>query len=231
VITIPTTELIGGITDVLPILSDPKTGGIKINWDGECLHFTAYDIYSGGTVAWFPGEGAEGEFDDEEGAVEIDWGGDDSPWSVFIWADQAKEILKLFKLPAKLWRVPVTMKASPTGDRLIIERTDSPRGERLLMLPTDNDHLNEIPDVANYAQDQDRSITAVTTATLAPARLGAFGAVRPHGLMTMLFGLLSDPVEVRIGSRYAGFVYLAGAKNVHPYSLLRDGAGLVTSHG
>jgi hypothetical protein len=59
-ITIPTTELIGGLTDVLPIITDPKSdlAGVVVEWDGEALHFTAYDVYSGATVLWIPGEGA-----------------------------------------------------------------------------------------------------------------------------------------------------------------------------
>jgi hypothetical protein len=52
-ITIPTTELIGCIGDVLPIAGDNKeseTWGIKIDWDGEALRFAAYDILIGAKV-------------------------------------------------------------------------------------------------------------------------------------------------------------------------------------
>lgn len=230
-ITIPTTELIGGLNDVLPIISDPKAelAGVRIAWDGEKLHFTTYHVNSGATVSWWPGEGAEGDFDTDEDVEEINWGGDDAPWATWIRIEQAKEILKLFKLPAKLWRFPVTLKCSLSGDRLTIERTDSPKGERLLSIPGEPKMLREIPNVRTYCEDQDRTPTSVMGATFNAARLGAFGSVRPHGLMTLIFGQENDPVEVKIGTRFAGFVFPATAKSVPRFNLLRDGAGLVTS--
>lgn len=232
-ITIPTTELIGGIQDVLPIITDEKSSlaGIKVAWDGESLHFTAYDVRSGGTVRWTPGEGAEGEIDEEnEEDEDIDWGGDDAPWATWIWLPAAKEILKLFKLPAKLWRVPVTLKCALSGDRLIIERTDSPRGERLLIVPGDPDQLKHIPAIRQIAERAKYELVERGGATFANFRLGAFGAVRPHGDLSMYFDDNNEPVGIEIGTRYAGFIYQSGAKNVRPYSLLRDGAGVVTSN-
>lgn len=233
VITIPTTELIGGINDVLPIITDPKSSlaGIVVEWTGEKLVFTAYDVYSGGSVEWIPGEGAEGEIDLPEGSEQedIDWGGDDEPWRTWIWLDSAKEILKLFKLPAKLWRFPVRIKCTVAGD-LQIERVDSPRGNRDLRVPGDPDKARkEIPGVAAIATAEDRTLTERRGARFNHQRLGAFGTVRPHGLMLMHFGDDNEPVSVLIGSRYRGFIHFADAKNVRPFSLLRDGKGLVAS--
>lgn len=232
-ITIPTTELIGGINDVLPIISDEKSNlaGIAIEWTGEKLVFTAYDVYSGGSVEWIPGEGAEGVVDDKESDYEddIEWGGDDDPWRTWIWLNSAKDILKLFKLPAKLWRFPVQIKCTMVGD-LLIERVDSPRGNRELRVPGDPDKARkEIPDVAAIATALDRTLTERRGARFNHQRLGAFGAVRPHGTMLMYFGDDNEPVGILIGSRYRGFVHFADAKNVHPFNLLRDGAGVQTA--
>lgn len=230
-ITIPTTELIGCLADVLPQISDEKSAlaGVKIEWDGESLHFTTYDVLSGATVLWTPGEGPEEEADDEQ--EDIRWGGDDAPWATWIWLASAKEILKLFKLPAKLWRVPVTVKCSTSRDRLIIERTDSPRGERLLTVPADPEQLKNIPDVRAVADRVGRQLGAIPIgAAFTTSRLGAFGAVRPHAGLTLHFGADGDPVGIHVGSRFAGFIYQAGARNVRPFNLLRDGAGVVTSN-
>ena len=231
-ITIPTTELIGCLSDVLPQISDEKgaLAGVAIRWDGESLHFTTYDTYSGATVIWTPGDGAEGDVPEVDGGEEapddIEWGGDDEPWETWIWLPHAKDIVKLFKLPAKLWRFPVTMKCSLSGDRLTIERTDSPKGERLLSIPGDRDKLKQIPDVRNFARDRGAVTTEYGAVTFTAARLGAFGNVRPHGHMTMEFGTLNDPTSIWIGSRFAGFVYPSTAKNVRPYNWLRDDSGV-----
>jgi hypothetical protein len=229
-ITIPTTELTGCLTDVLPIVTDPKHSnyaGILIRWDGERLHFAAYDIYSGATVAWFPGEGAEGELDDDAESDDIHWGGDDDPWATFIPYEQAKEIVKLFKLPAKLWRFPVGIKCSPTGDRLIVEREDGPRVGRQLMIQADPDMVAKIPNIRNQAASG--TICERDTAGFPNFRLAQFAGVRPHGVLVMVFKTSDDPVSIQLGNRFAGFIYQAGAKGVHPYSALRDGAGVVAS--
>lgn len=230
-ITIPTTELIGCINDVLPVITDPKSdlAGVVIEWTGEKLVFTAYDVYSGGSVEWFPGEGAEGEIDMPEDSdhEDINWGGDDSPWRTWIWLAQAKDILKLFTLPAKLWRFPVQIKYVATGD-LMIERVDSPRGNRELRVPGDPDKARkQIPDVAAIAMAMDRVPGDYAAVHFNHQRLGAFGTVRPHGTMVMEFGGLSDSVGVLIGSRYRGFIHFTDAKHVRPYNFLRDGSGLV----
>jgi hypothetical protein len=229
-ITTPTTELIGCLSDVLPQISDPKSAlaGVKVAWDGESLHFTTYDVYSGVTVEWTPGEGAEGDMENgPEGSEwddDIEWGGEDDPWETWIWLDHAKDILKLFKLPAKLWRFPVTLKCRPLGD-LIVERVDSPRGNRELRIPGDRDMLKKIPDVRAIANAEDRSEERRQVIRFSHQRLGAFGSIRAHGAMLMRFGSDDEPAGVLIGSRVAGFIYPVGAKNVRPYSFLRDASG------
>jgi hypothetical protein len=237
-ITIPTTELIGCIADVLPQISDPKgsLAGIKIEWDGEALRFTAYDVHSGATVEWVPGEGAEGDMaEGPDGEIgdpnDIAWGGADAPWKAWIWLPQAKEILKLFKLPAKLWRYPVTIGVdSITGNRLAIEREDGPRVGRLLTLPTANDQLRHIPDVRAIAT-READPAGPQSLRFYHQRLGAFGPVRAHGVMVTHFGTVNEPVGVKIGSRFHGFVYPADAKNVRPYSFLRDAGGVANDPG
>lgn len=232
-ITIPTTELIGGIQDMLPIVLDDKSSlaGLAIEWDGESLHFTAYDVFAAATVAWIPGEGAEGtdesqEFDQDE---DPHFGGDDAPWRTWIYLDAAKEIVKLFKLPSKLWRTPVTLKCTPVGD-LLIERVDSPRGNRELRVPGDPDKARrEIPSVESIRNPLGLAVGHPESIGFFHARLGAFGAARAHGTLTMAFFGDDNPVAITMGKRYAGFIYSTGAKNVRPFNLLRDGAGLVTS--
>lgn len=236
-ITIPTTELIGGIQDMLPIVLDDKSdlAGLAIEWDGESLHFTAYDVFAAATVQWTPGEGAESdgqiETEGSDDGYEPEWGGDDSPWRTWIYLDAAKEIVKLFKLPAKLWRTPVTLKCAPTGD-LLIERIDSPRGNRELRVPGDPDKARrDIPNVrAIQMQVGDEIGGPRESVGFFHARLGAFGAARAHGTLCMVFGGISEPVGITMGKRYVGFIYPTAAKDVRPFNFLRDGAGVLASH-
>jgi hypothetical protein len=237
-ITIPTTELIGGIQDMLPIVLNEKSdlAGLAIEWDGESLHFTAYDVFAAATVKWTPGEGAEGdgqiETEGSDDGYEPEWGGDDSPWRTWIYLDAAKEIVKLFKLPAKLWRIPVTLKCTPVGD-LLIERVDSPRGNRELRVPGDPDKARrDIPAVSAIRHPLGLGIDGtLATASFFHARLGAFGAARAHGTLCMIYGGASEPVAVAMGKRYAGFIYPTDTKNVRPFNFLRDAGGVVASHG
>jgi hypothetical protein len=224
-ITIPTTELIGCIGDVLPIAGDNKaseTWGIKISWDGEALRFAAYDILIGGQVEWTPGEGLESE--DESGEL-IHWGGEDAPWQTFIHADQAKEIVKLFKLPAKLAFVPVRLKCSPTGNQLTVERVDSPHADRVLTIPGFPEvALKRIPPMGDKVPQP--AIIPEPNLFFSNSLLGAFGTVRSHGVMAVTAGAADEPTAVLIGRRFVGFIYQSGAK-VHRYNVIRDSAGVL----
>lgn len=232
-ITIPTTELIGCLSAVLPITIDPKDNslaGVAIGWNGDALTFTVYDVFSGAAVTWTPGEGAEGDVseDDEVLVDEEDWGGHDEPWRVFINYTDAKEIVKLFKLPAKLWRHPVRLKVTAALNKLIVERDDLARGERLLTVSTDNDMLRSIPDIRSIALKADDALSGIPLATsFNGLRLASLGASSAYGVLTFAFGDESNPAGALAGKRYAAFVYPAAA-NPRPFNLLRDGAGVVT---
>jgi hypothetical protein len=215
-LTIPTSELIGLITDVIgfaPSAKDDPSNGILIEWDGHELSAAGYDVLSGGVSTWTPGEGQEGSLDDSEGAhdaTDIDWGGDDSPWKVFISGADAREIVKTFKLPAKLWRVPLLVKCSPTGSSLFVERTkETGRTAHLAMFRSDTDLAAKFPDIRAIAASARRFTRPADNEVFAAQRLATFGAVRPHGLMDITFGAENIPSAVNIGVRFVGFIYAA----------------------
>lgn len=241
-ITIPTSELLGGINDVLPTVLDPKSSlaGFALEWThnfgadvntDESLRFTAYDVRAGATVEWVPGEGEEaevqGDQEDEVGDGDsITWGGDAAPFRVFVTLADAKEIVKLFKLPAKLWRTPVTLEVSPIGSRLIIERHDSALSERFLSVETYNHVLKELPDVRKIATSNDYAPAESLDALAYPNyRFAALAAARPHGIMRITPNGPHEPTQVTMGARFHAFLYREGAK-VTRHSFLRDATGL-----
>lgn len=235
-LTVPTVELTEGFADVIGLAPQSKEAamrGVLVEWTGDELTFAAQDVLSGGVSSWVPGEGEEGR--DETGEL-IHWGGDDAPWRVFVDHDDAKQIMKNFKLASRYRLTPLTVKVNPTGSRLIVERSqDTGRRASLLMVPSDPESVRLFPDVRRIAQD-----AVIGWADGAPgvaysgARLAAFGAVRAHGVTQLMFGAGKDrPTAVKIGARFTGFIYPDGAKVLPPPALgsagsdlLRSGAGL-----
>lgn len=216
-LTIPTSELIGLITDVIgfaPSAKDDPSNGILIEWDGDALSAAAYDVLSAGRSMWVPGDGEEGDLDDgdDSGASEIRWGGDDSPWKVFISGADAREIVKTFKLPAKHRLVPLLVKCLPTACSLFVERTkETGRTAHLAMFTSDLDLAAKFPDVRAIATDAERYTAETPGEFYAAHRLAVFGSVRSHGLMHITFGAEDFPSAVQIGARFRGFIYAATA--------------------
>lgn len=219
-LTIPTAELTGLLTDVLafaPVVKDDPNRGVLIEWDGETLYASAYDVLSGARSSWTPGEGQEGEVSENEaGYPETSLlGGDDPAWRAFVAYDDAKEIVKVFKLPAKRWWVPVTVKISPTGSRLTIERTgDLGPTEALLSARIDIDATAKFPgvqEIVDAAKDEHDARTLSYGETYSPYRLAAFGTVRSHGPLVLQF--TPGPTVARMGDdRLIGFIWPNGAR-------------------
>jgi hypothetical protein len=238
-ITIPTIELLGCLSDVAGLIADPKhaaLSGALIQWDGDSLHFTTYDTNVGGCVTWAPGAGAEKDAPTEENIEAIRWGGDDAPWQVFVDYAAVIEITKLFKLPAKLWWFPVTLETSISGGRLTVRRDDMARGRRELVITTDPGMVAKVPDVVAAASRVINGIGSARNGIDFPGfRLAGFASVRAHGAVHFSFGQPGDeresgePTAVSIGSRFLGFIYPVGVK-ARPFSLLRDGSGVVTTN-
>lgn len=232
-ITIPTSELLGLITDVIgfaPASKDNPDCGILIEWDGvDALHAAAYDVLSAGRSTWVPGEGEESEEQGDEAQDVARWGSDDTPWRVFISAEDAREIVKTFKLPAKFRLVPLLMKCTMNGGHLYIERTkDTGRTAHIAMFRSDSDRAAKFPDVCAIAREATDATEDTSGETFSPSRLAAFGAVRAHGVMHLTFGEAGVPSAVTIGSRFIGFIYSASpesttaGRNRHASASLTD---------
>jgi hypothetical protein len=247
-ITIPTYELTGLIGDVLAFADPDKEGafhGITLEWNAEdyTLYAAGYDVLLAGRSSWVPGDGREDEIDEDSGIplTASDFGGGDSDWRVFISYEDAKEIVKVFKLPAKKWWVPVALKVNATGSRLTVERTgEHGPTEALLSARTNPDALHRFPDIEGIADGTlTRRQSPDGRVVFNAAGLAAFGTVRFHGALLLTFGAEGDPVAASMGTRFVGFVFMAGTRTAKAAAavqasagdILRNGSGVMVSHG
>ena len=239
-ITVPTCELLRLLGTAIGFAAADKEQhwfGVQLSWDGDGLSAAGFDTLSGGRLTWVPYEGAESATNTEDDPLRPDWGSnqDDEQWQVFISVLAAKEIVKTFKLPAKHALTPVTIKVTPTGSSLIVERSrDTGHSQHLGMWPNDPDRAARFPDIAEVAQGSLVSGVGKITDTMKfnPYRLAAFGAL--SDTLTMRFGFGSDPTAVTAGDRFIGFIYPAGvtpgaASTSAGSDLLRNGSGVLVA--
>jgi hypothetical protein len=221
VITIPTSELLGLLTDVLafsPVVKDDPRRGVLFEWDGDALYASAYDVLSTGCSTWSPGQGQEGDMDvkaNAEGKTsDFRWGSDEPAWKAFVGFDDAKAIINAFKVAPKLWWIPLSVKISPTGGRLTIERSgEFGKPAALITVAIDAETTARFPDVhAMWSTLQGAEVQdPIGSISFSPYRLAAFGTVRAHGVLDLEFAGEDGAVSASMGNRFVGFIYPAGA--------------------
>jgi len=236
-ITIPTSELVTVLSGALafaPVVKTDLMRGILIEWDGEALHASGYDVLSGARVSWWDGAGREGLGDEDDDTERPQYGGDDDPWRAFVAYDDVTDLLKTFKLAAKLWWVPVNLKVNMAVTRLIVERSPEwGKPEAVMVVRSDHDVTAKFPDVHQIVERVLSDAPGLhDRIQFAPQRLAAYGAVQVGDVMTLTFGRDGDPTVVGMGSRVTGFAYPVGAqrsevRTKQEFNLLRDGSGVI----
>ena len=219
-ITIPTSELVTVLSGALafaPVVKTDSQRGVLIEWDGdETLTASGYDVLSGASISWWDGAGREGIADEIESdkQIVVHYGGDDPRWRAFVAYDDVTDLLKTFKLPAKLWWVPVNLKISPMGNRLLVERSaEFGKPEATMVVRVDRDVTAKFPDVRGITEYGLASPGGLhETIQFAPHRLGAYDSVTVADVMTLRFGLPGSPTIVRMGSRVVGFAHPVGTQ-------------------
>lgn len=200
-ITIPTSDLVGVLGDVIhfsdPDEENPITNALRLEWDGDMLHALATDRYVIGCSRW----NADDAPADEQEALLPKWGGADNPWGITLRRSDAEDIIKNYKLGGKQGYVPVTLDCFE--DRLRIKR-------------------NKVAGHSELTQDIDGSefefpnVRALLTATnlpdtidgigFDPKKLALFSKVRPRAHMHMTFTGTNKPTHVSIGERFTGAI-------------------------
>jgi hypothetical protein len=226
-LTIPTSELIGLLTDVLgftPVIKDDPRRGVLIEWDGEALHASAYDVLSAGRSSWTPGEGLESTLTDTDAPVSTEtFGGEDSAWKAFVTFDDVKAITTTFKVASKLWWIPLSVKISPVGRELTVERSgEFGKPAALVTVRVDRDVTYKFPDVhrAWRVLQNAEAENPIGSVSFSPYRLAAFGTVRSHGVLDLEFAGEQGAVSASMGSRFCGFIFPAGARKAEASAIL-----------
>ena len=207
-LTIPTSELVGCLTDVIPFASpdaeDAIYNTVRLEWDGESLHTLASDRRFAGWSRWNPDdEPAEGEPAEDD--LFTTWGGDDGTWSTHLSLADAVEAVKMFKLPAKQGRIPLTVEVE---HKLVTVRRGPDGGHSAITLEmaTDPAIAGEYGDPRAVIDTIEGTIGPVDTIRFDARRLAAFAKVRNHGPMRIRFSGDDRPAWVGIGTRFSGLV-------------------------
>lgn len=209
-LTIPTAELVGTLADVVPFAStdtDLETlNAVHLEWDGERLHAYGTDLYASGWSTWHPEHEPLGPPAQDD--LLTHWGtGDDTPWETTLALADAIEITKVFKLPAKEGRIPLSM---TVGDDRILVRRARELGHSALMLEFGTRGDVTFPPVRDHVAASERFATATREIRLDSKRLAQFARVRNHGPFVLYLAGEEYPALVRIGTRFTGLIHPEG---------------------
>lgn len=177
---------------------DRSTAAPALN--GETLHTRATDRYRVAWSQWTPGD-----IDDDQAVQDqlgVDWGSGDEPWSATIALDEAVELVKVFKLPAKEMQTPVTVDYDAER-RTVKVRRDRDTGHSAITIVAVNTFV-EAPDIPMMLAKSDR-IKAARNATFNAKWLADFAKVRARGPMRLTF-TPSLFVHITIGKRFIGAI-------------------------
>lgn len=226
-ITIPTGDLVGVLSDVIPFAFPddilPELNCVRLEWDGETLHALTTDRYRVGWSQWTPGD-----IDADEAAQDdlfTEWGSGDEPWSTSIALADAKELVKVFKLPPKEANTPILVDHNRASERTKVIRTRE-TGHSAITVVADGLGLTfPFPDVRAQLAKADR-VKAARNVLYKADYLADFAKVRPRGPMQLTF--TATITHVTIGKRFVGAI-MPQRDDEPTRSLLRDGVGVVTT--
>lgn len=201
-IQIPTGDLTGVLSDVIPFAFPdddlPDVHCVRLEWDGAMLHATTTDRFRIAISSWHPDDEPDGDAQDD---LFTTWGSGDDPWTVTISLDDAKEAVKVFKLPTKEQRVPLSV---DVANGQVTVRRDRDTGYTALRLDVP-DQQAQFPDVQKLLSEADR-LEAVTGLTFNAKYLADFSKVRPRAPMQLAFTGTVKPAHVTIGRRFVGAI-------------------------
>jgi hypothetical protein len=198
-LTIPTSDLVGVLSDVVPFASAaddlPTVNCVRLEWDGGQLHALATDMYRMGISSWEPVDIAVGEEIQDDMFTE--WGSGDAPWRMTIALDEAVELVKVFKLPVKEGQTPLTVEYAPFQATFARYR-DTGHSAITVVAP---DTGVTFPDLRALLGAKD-TLEPTTGVHFNAKWLADFAKVRPRTPMHMRFS--EGFTRIDIGERFVG---------------------------
>jgi hypothetical protein len=197
-ITIPTTEFVGLINDVLafafPKPDLPHVNCVRFDWDGEMLHAAATDTLRAARSSWHPDD-ADGSGDQDSLFTTL--GGADDPWTVIAGYAEARELVNVYKLPSKEGRTPLTLDYN-RGSLRVIRSRDT--GHQAITTVVESKAV-DFPDVRK-ALDVEPQVEGVEAIHFAGQHLADLGSVRQRGTLRLTFAGPRRATRVTIGERF-----------------------------
>lgn len=201
-ITIPTGDLVGIFSDVIPMACEdddlPQINCVRLEWDGQ-LHAMATDRYRLAWSSWNPEDKPEKQ---HQPALDTEWGGGDGHWAVTIGLDDAKHLVKTYKLKGKdAYYVPLTVEL---GDDVITVTRSRVTGYTAITTVVP-DRIEGFPDLRQVLSKHDVAV-ATTELALNAKYLADFAKVRPRGPLQMVLTGPKSLVHISIGDRFIGAI-------------------------
>jgi hypothetical protein len=197
-ITIPTTEFVGLINDVLafafPKPDLPHVNCVRFDWDGEMLHAAATDTLRAARSSWHPDD-ADGSSDQDSLFTTL--GGADDPWTVIAGYAEARELVNVYKLPSKEGRTPLTLDYN-RGSLRVIRSRDT--GHQAITTVVESKAV-DFPDVRK-ALDVEPVVEGVEAIHFVGQHLADLGSVRQRGALRLAFAGARRATRVTIGERF-----------------------------
>jgi hypothetical protein len=197
-IIVPTAEFVGLIGDVLAFAFAkpdlPHVHCVRFHWDGEMLHAAATDTLRAARSSWHPDD-VDGNSDQDSLFTAL--GGADDPWTVIAGYPEAKELVNVYKLPAKEGRTPLTLDYN-RGSLRVIRTRDT--GHQAITTVVESKAV-DFPDVRK-ALDVEPQVEGVEAIHFVGQHLADLGSVRQRGPLRLTFAGLRRATRVTIGERF-----------------------------
>lgn len=202
-LTIPTADLRGVISDVLPFAGPddlPDLHIVQLVWDGDMLHACAYDTIRAAVSSWHPTDRPEKDVQED---LFASLGSGDEPWMVLLDAGDAADLLAAFKPKKGYEYVPLHV---DWHNGLLKVRRD-----RAARLPGAQIELegqeHTFPDLRVQVAEAGELVEKVDEIAFNVEYLAALAKVRQRGgAATFTFGGSTRPTIVTIGERFTAAI-------------------------
>lgn len=207
-ITIPTGDLVGILSDVIPFANPddefPTLHSVRLEWSGTALHAFASDRYRVGWSAWSPDDDP---YEERQADLFTEWGGVDEPWQATVALDDVKHLVKTFKLSGKgVYYVPLTVEHVSRAVRI---QRGKDTGHSAIS-NTVEDLFVPYPDLRDLLATHD-TVSPVTGGAFNAKYLADFAKVRPRGPLHLRF-TSNRFVHISIGDRFVGAIMAVDAE-------------------